>query len=143
MFVQNLQMQEQLCIDKYKFYAQQAKDPELRSLFERIGHSEQTHHDALTALMNGKITDIHTEGPAAVSYKPGAQYKGRAADRQHDAFLCTDSITTEKSVATEYNGDLFHFVAPEARSLLNDIQTEEQNHAEWLYQYKDAHGMTS
>lgn len=148
MFVQNLQTQEQLCIDKYKFYAQQAKDPALSSLFERIGQSEQGHYDALGALMTGKIIDLRTADPDAdtAAEAPGTQgkgYRGSAADRKHDAFLCTDSITTEKSVATEYNSDLFHFAAPQARGLLNDIQTQEQNHAEQLYQYKAEHGMTS
>ena len=34
---------EQLCVEKYRKYAEQALDPALKGLFERIGQVEQRH----------------------------------------------------------------------------------------------------
>ena len=62
-------------------------------------------------------------------------------DKQHDAFLATDCIGTEKLVSSEYNTDVFAFANTALRKLLADIQIEEQNHAEMIYKYKTANGM--
>lgn len=43
--IQDLQTQEQSCVEKYGKYAAQAKDPELKSLFETIQKEEQKHYD--------------------------------------------------------------------------------------------------
>ena len=45
--IQDLQTQEQSCVEKYGKYAAQAKDPELKSLFETIQKEEQKHYDTL------------------------------------------------------------------------------------------------
>lgn len=63
------------------------------------------------------------------------------ADKEHDAFLATDCIGTEKLVSGEYNTDVFVFGESKIRKLLADIQIEEQNHAEMLFKYKMANGM--
>ena len=62
-------------------------------------------------------------------------------DKQHDAFLATDCIGTEKLVSGTYNDDVFAFGDSGVRKLLADIQIEEQNHAEMLYKYKTVNGM--
>lgn len=143
MFLTNLRTQEEMCVDKYKFYAGQARDEELKQLFNRIGKSEKRHYDALGDIMDGRLPSVDAQDTAADTYEPQATYGkgGRAADKKHDAFLCTDSITTEKYVASAYNNDLFHFASPELRGVLNSIQTEEQNHAELIYKYKTANDM--
>ena len=43
--IQDLQTQEQCCIEKYGKYAQQAKDPELKALFQELQGKEQEHFD--------------------------------------------------------------------------------------------------
>ena len=63
-------------------------------------------------------------------------------EKQNDAFLATDCIATEKLVSGEYNTDVFVFGESGVRKLLADIQVEEQNHAEMLYKYKMANGMS-
>lgn len=45
--IQDLQTQEQSCVEKYGKYAAQAKDPELKSLFETIQKEEQKHYHTL------------------------------------------------------------------------------------------------
>lgn len=61
--------------------------------------------------------------------------------KQHDAFLATDCIGTEKLVSGEYNTNVFNFGETGLRKLLADIQIEEQNHAEMLYKYKTVNQM--
>lgn len=140
MLVENLITEEELCTEKYKFYAKQAKDTQLKELFERIGKNEREHFNLLNDLKTGRVSEEKKEARAE-DYEPKGEYKGSAADKRHDEFLCTDSIATEKYVASAYNNDLFRFASVEARNLLNRIETDEQNHAEMLYLYKSANGM--
>lgn len=43
--IQDLQTQEKSCVEKYGRYAEQAKDPELKNLFQTIQKEEQKHYD--------------------------------------------------------------------------------------------------
>lgn len=76
-------------------------------------------------------------------YQPKAAYTSvmSSEDKEHDAFLATDCIGTEKLISGEYNSEVFAFEDSGVRKLLADIQVEEQNHAEMLYKYKAANGM--
>ena len=80
---------------------------------------------------------------AGATYSPVAAYTSKyvQADKDHDSFLCTDAITTEKYVSSAYNFDLFQFGSTEARKLLADIEVEEQNHAEMMFRYKTVNSM--
>ena len=113
--VTELKNQELLCIQKYDFYAKQAKDPELKKIANRK--------------------------PLSKDFEPQKSHKGSKEEVEFDKFLCTDLITTEKYVATDYNNDLFYFVSPEVRNVLNAIMTDEQNHAEMIWKYKQANKM--
>ena len=53
--IQDLQTQEQSCVEKYGKYAAQAKDPELKSLFETIQKEEQKHYDTLQQVLDGSV----------------------------------------------------------------------------------------
>ena len=44
MVIRDLQTQEQTCMEKYKRYAQEAKDPVLRELFQELEKYEHKHH---------------------------------------------------------------------------------------------------
>ena len=59
--IQDLQTQEQSCVEKYGKYAAQAKDPELKSLFETIQKEEQKHYDTLQQLFRRAIATIRRE----------------------------------------------------------------------------------
>ena len=63
-------------------------------------------------------------------------------NKKNDCFLATDCIGTEKMVSGEYNSNVFVFEESNLRKLLADIQVEEQNHAEMLYQYTTVNGMS-
>lgn len=141
--IQDLQTQEKCCVEKYKRYAQQAKDPELKKLFNTIQAKEQQHYDTLGQVLNGEVPNCNCNDSDGKNYQPVATYAvgGNEEDKQSDAFLVTDCIGTEKLVSGEYNTNVFKFASDAIRKLLADIQIEEQNHAEMLYKYKMVNSM--
>lgn len=142
--IENLKDQESLCVQKYAKYENAAKDPELKTLFCTLKQAEEQHLTSLNNLLNGTVEQTNNQDTAGANYNPTATYTGsfNVCDKQNDEYLCTDAITTEKYVSSAYNFDLFQFGDSNVRKLLNDIQTEEQNHAEKLYKYKTVNLMT-
>lgn len=141
--IQDLQTQEQSCIEKYKRYGQEAKDPVLRDLFNRLEKEEQRHYDTLSQVLTGAVLQCDCNDSEGGEYNPTATYDSmsNSDDKKADAFLATDCIGTEKLVSGEYNSNVFNFANSKLRKLLADIQIEEQNHAEMLYKYKTVNGM--
>ena len=133
--IQDLQTQEKSCIEKYGKYAQQARDPELKSLFQTLQKKEQEHY--------GTVPQVNCNDSDGRDYQPKTTYTSvmSSEDKEHDAFLATDCIGTEKLISGEYNSEVFAFEDSGVRKLLADIQVEEQNHAEMLYKYKTVNGM--
>jgi spore coat protein CotF len=142
--IKDLQTQEQTCIEKYKRYSEEAKDPVLKDLFKELQQKEQTHYDSLEKVLNGTVPCCNCNDCEGKEYAPKATYSalGAEEDKKADCFLATDCIGTEKLVSSEYNTDVFAFGDPGVRKLLADIQIEEQNHAEMLYKYKTVNGMS-
>lgn len=141
--IQDLQTQEQTCVEKYRRYAEQAKDPVLKALFKNIQQKEQEHLDSLTQVLAGKVPNCDCNDDSGRNYNPERTYDvmGDNADKKVDNFLVTDCIATEKLVSGEYNTNVFKFADAAIRKLLADIQIEEQNHAEMLFKYKTVNGM--
>ena len=50
--------QEKSCVEKHGKYAQQAKDPELKSLFETLQGKEQKHYDSLGQVLSGSSSAV-------------------------------------------------------------------------------------
>ena len=143
MVLRELQTQEQNCMDKYKKYSGEAKDPVLKDLFMELHKSEKQHHDSLKQVLSGSVPTCNCNDTSGRDYHPKATYSGmgESQDKKDDCFLATDCIGTEKMVSSEYNGDVFRFDNSAVRKLLADIQVEEQNHAEMLWNYKMVNGM--
>ncbi len=131
------------CIEKYGRYAQQAKDPELKNLFQTLQQKEREHYDSLDCVLRGEVPQCNCNDSDGRDYQPKATYTAMSSpeDKQQDSFLATDCIATEKLVSGEYNSEVFAFGDSGVRKLLADIQVEEQNHAEMLYKYKMANNM--
>lgn len=53
--IEDLQTQEKSCVEKYGKYAEQAKDPELKSLFQNLQKKEQEHYDSLSQVLSGTV----------------------------------------------------------------------------------------
>ena len=142
--IQDLQTQEQACIDKYNRYSKEAHDEVLKDLFSRLADEEQKHFDSLGQVLNGKVPSCDCNDSDGKDYNPKATYDQltNSDDKKEDNYLATDCIGTEKLVSGEYNSDVFNFSNSDVRKLLADIQVEEQNHAEMLYKYKTVNGMS-
>ena len=141
--IQDLQTQEQTCINKYEKYSDEAKDPVLKKLFQTLQKKEQQHFDSLQQVLDGTVPSCDCNDSDGKNYEPSATYSTieNSNDKKSDNFLVTDCIATEKLVSTEYNMDVFLFADAALRKLLADIQIEEQNHALMLYKYKTANAM--
>ncbi len=141
--IKDLQTQEQSCIEKYKRYAKEAKDPVLRALFQTLGQEEQRHFDSLGQVLTGTVPKCDCNDKSGAEYQPVAAYTTMtdSEDKKTDCFLATDCIGTEKMVSSEYNSNVFKFADTSLRKLLADLQIEEQNHAEMIYKYKTVNGM--
>jgi len=55
MILQDGKQQEDICVKKYQSFANQAKDPELKQLFNKIASEEQHHLDMINELLQGKV----------------------------------------------------------------------------------------
>ena len=56
--IEDLQTQEKCCVEKYAKYAEQAKDPELKKLFETLKSKEQEHYDSLSKVLSGTVPEV-------------------------------------------------------------------------------------
>lgn len=138
MLLQDLKSQEQLCVEKYAKCAEQACDPQLKAIFTDISAQEQTHLDTVTAMLSGTVPMM--TGGGAQPQQPTAS-NCDPAQKQQDAYLCEDTLGTEKYVSGTYNTSIFEFKDAQARDMLNHIQKEEQEHGKRLYDYMQVNGM--
>ena len=58
--IEDLHTQELSCVEKYKRYGQEAKDPVLRDLFADLEKKEQKHVESLEQVMKGSVIDGYT-----------------------------------------------------------------------------------
>lgn len=140
--LKDMKGQEQLCIQKYEKYAAEACSDELKTLFLALADVERGHLSTVTDIMNGKVGAVGGSGSSPLANVSTAKvnYSDEQAKKK-DAMLCSDMLTTEKHVSSLYNTGIFEFSDPQARNMLNHIQTEEQQHGLKIYDYMNANGM--
>ena len=139
--LKDMKGQEQLCIEKYDKYAQDATAPELKQLFTQLADGERTHLATVNEMLSGKVSS-----PSGGSSQSGSTSAVKAnytseKDKKKDTFLCSDMLSTEKHVSALYNTGVFEFSDVQARTMLNHIQSEEQQHGQRIYEYMNANGM--
>ena len=159
--LQDLKGQEQLCVEKYNEYAQRAHDPELKNLLQTIGETEVGHLKTLGDMLNGQMPQPQGQQQQGQGQQgqqgqqqqqqgcacqqrvpdPGQRAQPLTPEMQQDAYLCKDLLADEKYVSASYNTSIFEFASPQARQILNGIQSAEQQHGEQLYAYMARHGM--
>ena len=145
MLLEDQKKHEQLCIEKYNNYANQAKDPQLKQIFNANAQSEKTHLDSINQMLNGTIPQMNQ--PQNQNQGKNTNTAGNLNNIQagganiSDADLCTDMLMTEKYVSGAYNTSIFEFRDTGARDVLNHIQKEEQKHGEAIFQYMESKGM--
>ena len=138
----DLKSQEQLCIQKYTKYAEQAHDAELKTLFNNLMANEQKHLDTINQILGGTEVSMPQQSPSATAAKLNCKMSSASeSEKQQDAYLCKDALSMEKHVSSVYNTGIFEFSSPVLRDTLAHIQKEEQNHGEKLYNYLSCNNM--
>ena len=142
-FLEDIKKQEQLCVEKYEKCECEANDQQLKSLFSSIASTEKQHLDTITKILNGSVPSMPQSGSSNEPKSFQSTYKTNtnSSDMEHDKFLCSDTLATEKHVSSVYNTSIFEFKDESVRHILNQIQGDEQHHGKMLYDYMSANGM--
>ena len=72
--IEDLQTQEKSCVEKYGRYARQAKDPELKNLFQMLQEKERTHFSSLADVLKGQVPSCNCNDNDGRNYTPKATY---------------------------------------------------------------------
>lgn len=141
---------EQICIEKYTNYEKQAKDAQLKQIFNANCQVEKTHLDSINQLLSGKVPQINQQQNGSSAQSSGNQASTANMNNSQanvanlsDADMCTDLLMTEKYVSGAYDTTIFEFRDTGARDVLNHIQKEEQKHGEAIFKYMESKGMYS
>ena len=139
--LEDQQKHEQICVDKYSAYANQAKDAQLKQLFTTYAGQEQTHLNTINQMLSGQVPAMNQQGQQQ-NVQPAPQPAAMSVmGNQADAALCNDMLMTEKYVSGSYDTAIFEFKDANMRNVLNHIQKEEQQHGEGIFNYMQGHGM--
>ena len=140
----DLKSQEELCVDKYQRYSDEACDGALKNLFTEIRNTEKSHLDTINQILSGSEVKMPSAAPSATEAEKNFTPSSCPADKkQNDAYLCRDALAMEKHVSSVYDVSVFEFSNPTLRDTLAHIQKEEQNHGAELYNYLAANGLYS
>lgn len=142
--LQDLKKGEQLCVDKYTKYENNAVSAELKSLMCAIRQQEQEHLQTVDQLISGQIPQLGggQSGSESIEAK-AACYNNASPEYENDKFICSDALATEKHVSSVYDVSIFEFKNPAVRNVLNHLQKEEQTHGEKIYSFMEQNGMYS
>ena len=140
--LQDQKSHEEICVQKYNSYADQASDPQLKELFRNYAQQEQQHLDTVNQMLQGQVPDMNQQQGGQQQQdqqqmKPAKDQSGK----QQDAVLCNDMLMTEKYVSDSYNTAIFEFQDTNMRQALNHIQKEEQQHGEGIFNYMKSNDM--
>lgn len=139
---------EQICIEKYTNYANQAQDPQLKQIFNLQAQDERTHLDSINQLLSGTIPQMGQQQNQNSSQNMANQNSALTMNTTQvntanvsDADMCKDLLMTEKYVSGTYDTTIFEFRDTRVRDVLNHIQKEEQKHGETIFQYMESKGL--
>jgi spore coat protein CotF len=150
MLLEDQKSHEQICIQKYNNYANQAQDPQLKQLFQTYAGQEQQHYNTINQILNGQVPNTQQGGGQQAGGQPGQQGGSQGMtqsisqsgmNNKKDAELCTDMLMTEKYVSGAYDTAIFEQTNSKVRQALNHIQKEEQQHGEGIFNYMQSRGM--
>ena len=142
--LEDIKAQEQLCVQKYSQYEQEAHDPGLKQLFAGIESEERQHYDTISQILGGSVPSMNSGSPNIkkdIPTTPAYSSSDDSEDKKHDQYLCTDCLGTEKHVASVYNTGIFESKDSKIRDALNHIQKEEQEHGKQLCDYMTLNSM--
>ena len=147
MLLQDEKAGEELCIEKYKKYSEEASDPELKNLFKELMSKEEDHLKTLNQMLTGTVPTLNTQQKQQNQQNSNTNVSSANVDNKNqinfkqDKIICQDSLAGEKYVSLTYNSTIFEMRDTNARQVLNHIQKEEQEHGEKIYNYMQSHNM--
>jgi spore coat protein CotF len=139
MLFQDQKKHEEICVKKYKSYAQSAQDPQLKQLFNDLSQKEQEHLNSINQLLSGQVPQLQGQGQQGQQAMSAQNLQG--SNNAHDAGLLNDMLMTEKYVSGTYDTAIFENQDSNVRQVLNHIQSEEQQHGEAIFNYMKNSGM--
>ena len=147
MLLQDEMAGEELCIEKYKKYSEEASDPELKNLFKELTSKEEDHLKTLNQMLTGTVPTLNTQQKQQNQQNSNTNVSSANVDNKNqinfkqDKIICQVSLAGEKYVSSTYNSTIFEMRDTNARQVLNHIQKEEQEHGEKIYNYMQSHNM--
>lgn len=147
MLLQDEKAGEELCIEKYKKYSEEASDPKLKNLFKELMSKEEDHLKTLNQMLTGTVPTLNTQQKQQNQQNSNTNVSSANVDNKNqinfkqDKIICQDSLAGEKYVSSTYNSTIFEMRDTNARQVLNHIQKEEQEHGEKIYNYMQSHNM--
>ncbi|GMQ64854.1 spore coat protein [Vallitalea maricola] len=143
MLLEDQKKQEDICVKKYKSFAEHAQDSELKELFNRLASEEQHHYDMVNQMLQGQEPDMSHSQQGQQPQSADNQNQGfqGAMSNQGDEVLCSDLLATEKYVSGTYDTAVFEAANPIVRQAIQHIQKDEQQHGQDLFNYMNSHGM--
>ena len=140
--IEDLKSQEKLCIEKYQKYSAEAKEQQLKNIFNELAGIETKHLSMLDSITDGTIPAINNNGGNNSQGQFNTAYSmAESPYKQCDSFLCQDMLSSEKHVSSVYDICVFEFTDQGVRNVLNHIQKEEQNHGKRIYDYMKINSM--
>ncbi len=139
--LQDLKKEEELCIEKYAKYENNACNPKLKELMSKIGGQEKSHLKTIECIISMNIPAVPTSNGAGPAPQPKAGYIAGSPEFNNDKYILSDLLSTEKRVSSLYDTCIFEFKDTAVRGNLNHIQKEEQEHGEMLYSFMAQNGM--
>jgi spore coat protein CotF len=149
MLLEDQKKHEEMCIQKYKSYANQTQSPELKQLLNAYAQQEEQHLNTVNQILSGQVPNMNQQQGQQQQGQQNHQYQQMNAQQagnasminQNDAMICQDLLATEKYVSGTYDTAIFECVDTNVRNALNHIQKEEQQHGEGIFNYMLSNGM--
>lgn len=153
--IQDQLAHEEICIKKYRGYANLTQCQELRNLFNELAQEEQNHYDTLNRYLEGQrgMQQGQAQGQGQMAQADAQTYawnqqsqgqtqagQGGQAGQPDDAAMCQDMLMTEKFISGAYDTSVFESANPQLRRDLQKIQDDEQKHGEKIFNYMQKHG---
>lgn len=139
MLLQDQKSHEQICIEKYSNYANQAKDAQLKQICKANEQVERSHLNTINQLLSGNIPEMNQQQSQNASQTTSTPQSTNS--NLCDKDMCSDLLMTEKYVSGAYDTAIFEFKDTNVRDTLNHIQKEEQKHGESIFKYMESKGM--
>ena len=156
---------EEICNQKYKYYAANASDQEVRSLFSNLVTQEDQHVQMLNDALNGNF-DIETAQSKSFRQQSSQQRKSdikmtnKKADMEiansamsakntenvdglTDRQLLQDSLMTIKHLSSNYDISILESANREVFHTLEQIQRDKHDHKQEIFELMNQKGWYS